>query len=94
MWKALCGTRWTGRCGEARRGPLAALLAGAAMVLIRAYQLLISPLLPGHCRFEPTCSRYAMEAFRRHPPHRALWLSLRRIGRCHPFHPGGEDPVP
>ena len=64
------------------------------LVLIRAYQLLVSPILPGSCRFTPSCSRYATQAFRRHPPHRALWLSIRRIVRCHPFHPGGEDPVP
>ncbi|MBI3127742.1 MAG: membrane protein insertion efficiency factor YidD [Candidatus Tectomicrobia bacterium] len=94
MWKEPCGTRWAGTDGEAWRGSVAGLVGGAAIILIRGYQLLISPLLPGHCRFEPTCSRYAMEAFRRHPPHRALWLALRRIGRCHPFHPGGVDPVP
>ncbi|MEK6710749.1 MAG: membrane protein insertion efficiency factor YidD, partial [Nitrospinota bacterium] len=76
MWKTLYGTRWDSRTGEGRRGPLARLLGGGALVLIRGYQLLVSPLLPGHCRFEPTCSRYAAEAFRRHPPHRALWLAL------------------
>ncbi|MEE9276035.1 MAG: membrane protein insertion efficiency factor YidD [bacterium] len=69
-------------------------LGGFFLVMIRAYQLLIAPILPGSCRFTPSCSRYAAQAFRRHPPHRALWLSIRRIVRCHPLHPGGEDPVP
>ncbi len=79
---------------EARPGLPRRLAGGAAVLLIRGYQLLISPLLPGQCRFTPSCSRYSMEAFRRHSPHRALWLTLRRIARCHPLHPGGEDPVP
>jgi len=65
-----------------------------ALWLIRAYQLLISPLIPNCCRFAPSCSQYAAEALRRHGFTRGLWLSLRRLARCHPFHPGGWDPVP
>jgi putative membrane protein insertion efficiency factor len=62
--------------------------------LIRAYQYLISPLLGHHCRFEPSCSRYAAEAIRTHGALRGVWLGLRRLSRCHPWHPGGFDPVP
>jgi len=61
---------------------------------IRAYRLLISPLLGNHCRFHPSCSAYAQEAILRHGAARGGWLALRRIGRCHPWHEGGLDPVP
>jgi putative membrane protein insertion efficiency factor len=64
------------------------------IALIRAYQICISPLLAPHCRFHPTCSSYAIDAIRTHGAVRGGWLALRRIGRCHPFHPGGADPVP
>lgn len=60
---------------------------------IRAYQLL-SGWMPGVCRFTPSCSTYAIEAIRRHGSARGSWLAVRRILRCHPWHPGGEDPVP
>jgi hypothetical protein len=63
-------------------------------ILIRAYQLAISPLLGPKCRFHPSCSSYALEAVERFGVLRGGWLALRRIGRCHPWHPGGIDPVP
>lgn len=63
------------------------------LALIRFYQLAFSPLFPPCCRFTPTCSHYAMEAIELHGPWRGLWLAGRRILRCHPFHPGGFDPV-
>ncbi|MBF0125723.1 MAG: membrane protein insertion efficiency factor YidD [Magnetococcales bacterium] len=62
--------------------------------LIRLYQLLIAPVLPGSCRFYPSCSRYATDALLRHGSAKGSWLALRRLGKCHPFHPGGFDPVP
>ena len=62
--------------------------------VIRGYQLLISPVLPPSCRFTPSCSQYALEAVGRHGAVRGTWLAARRLARCHPFHPGGFDPVP
>jgi hypothetical protein len=64
------------------------------ILLIRTYQLLLSPLLGNHCRFYPSCSQYAVEAIERHGPWRGSLLAVRRILRCHPWHPGGIDPVP
>ncbi len=61
---------------------------------VRAYQVVLSPLLGGQCRYYPTCSAYAIEAIERHGAWRGAWLAARRIGRCHPFRPGGFDPVP
>ena len=60
---------------------------------VRAYQLIISPLLPPSCRFTPTCSQYTLEAINRHGAVRGSYLGARRLLRCHPFHPGGYDPV-
>lgn len=68
--------------------------AALADVLIRGYQLLLRPLLPAVCRFEPSCSDYAREALRSRGFIGGIWLSMRRIARCHPFHPGGFDPPP
>jgi uncharacterized protein len=65
-----------------------------AILLIRGYQLLLSPWLGNHCRYHPTCSKYAIEAIERHGAVRGLWLALRRIGRCHPWGGAGHDPVP
>ena len=62
--------------------------------LIRLYKLLISPLFPPSCRFQPTCSTYAADAIARHGALRGTWLAVRRISKCHPFHHGGYDPVP
>jgi len=70
------------------------LLVQPLLVLIRVYQLAISPMLGNRCRFYPSCSEYSMEALRRHGLFRGLWLSVRRVGRCHPWHPGGYDPTP
>jgi len=64
------------------------------LCLIRAYQLLLSPLLGPRCRFYPTCSCYMHTAIERHGVLRGTWLGLRRLLRCHPFHEGGYDPVP
>jgi len=61
---------------------------------IRVYQWLLSPLLGNCCRFEPSCSRYALLCIERLGPVRGCWLSLRRLSRCHPFCPGGHDPPP
>jgi len=74
-------------------------MAVAALALpIRAYRLTISPLLPPSCRFQPTCSAYALEALHTHGPLKGLWLALRRIARCHPISwlggSSGFDPVP
>lgn len=61
---------------------------------IRAYRALISPFLPASCRFHPSCSSYALQALEEHGAWRGLWLAARRLGRCHPYHAGGIDPVP
>jgi uncharacterized protein len=64
------------------------------MAVVRAYQLMLSPLLPPSCRFTPSCSAYAHEALTRHGALRGSWLAARRLARCHPWNPGGYDPVP
>jgi uncharacterized protein len=65
-----------------------------ALGLIRFYQKMISPALPSACRFHPTCSQYGYEAIARYGVWRGGWMTVKRLGRCHPFHPGGYDPVP
>jgi len=67
---------------------LSTLLIGS----VRLYQILLSPLLGRQCRFEPSCSNYFIQAVRKHGPLKGAWRGLCRIGRCHPFHPGGYDP--
>lgn len=64
------------------------------ILLVEAYRVALSPLLGGYCRYEPSCSRYAEEALKRHGATKGAALAVRRILRCHPFHPGGFDPVP
>jgi putative membrane protein insertion efficiency factor len=64
------------------------------LALIRAYRYLLSPWWGTSCRYTPTCSEYALEAIERHGALRGSWLAMRRIGRCHPWHAGGFDPVP
>jgi putative membrane protein insertion efficiency factor len=63
-------------------------------ILIRAYQLVLSPLIGPSCRFYPSCSQYGIEALDTHGALRGTWLTLKRISRCHPWHEGGFDPVP
>lgn len=70
------------------------MLTRPLLLLIRVYQLLLSPLLGSNCRFHPSCSHYAADALRTHGSLKGSWLALRRILRCHPWHPGGYDPVP
>ncbi len=64
-----------------------------ALFLIRLYRLCLSPLLPPACRYTPSCSAYAEEAVAKHGPFRGGWMAISRVGRCHPFHAGGFDPV-
>lgn len=71
-------------------GPVTWLL----LAVVERYQRWISPALAPHCRFAPSCSCYAVEALRTHGALRGSWLTARRLARCHPFHPGGHDPVP
>jgi putative membrane protein insertion efficiency factor len=62
--------------------------------IIRLYQRMVSPFLGSNCRFHPSCSNYCIEALREHGMVRGLWLGMKRISKCHPFHSGGYDPVP
>ena len=78
---------------EARtEGPT--VMARVLMAVVTGYRRFISPFLPPRCRFEPSCSAYALEALRVHGAARGVWLAVRRVARCHPFNPGGYDPVP
>jgi putative membrane protein insertion efficiency factor len=69
-------------------------IARLLIALVRAYQLTISPLIGPVCRFEPSCSRYAVACLKTHGAWRGLLLSVVRLAKCHPFHPGGHDPPP
>ncbi len=80
------GASWLGRGAHPA--------ARALLLLIEAYRVTLSPLIGGYCRFLPSCSRYAEEALLKHGARKGSQLALRRLLRCHPFHPGGPDPVP
>jgi putative membrane protein insertion efficiency factor len=70
-------------------------IAGTVLIAaLKGYKRVISPFLPSACRFYPTCSEYMREAIAIHGPATGVWLGLKRLGRCHPFHEGGCDPVP
>ncbi|HMM22585.1 MAG TPA: membrane protein insertion efficiency factor YidD [Selenomonadales bacterium] len=69
------------------------MIQAGLLAAIRFYRRFISPLKPPSCRFVPTCSEYALEAIQKYGASRGLWLAIRRVMRCHPFHPGGYDPV-
>ena len=69
------------------------LLVRGAVGLVRFYQLYISPLKGPTCRFYPTCSSYSIQAFKKYGFLRGLWLTIKRVSKCHPFHPGGYDPL-
>jgi putative membrane protein insertion efficiency factor len=74
--------------------PKPSLAARPLILLVRAYQVVLGPLLGGHCRFSPSCSHYSIEALTRHGAVRGTWLTVRRVARCHPWGGGGDDPVP
>jgi len=80
--------------GALRRigGLLLGIPSGALILVVRAYQILLSPVLGRHCRFEPTCSQYFIEAVRKYGAVRGAWRGARRLLRCHPWNPGGYDP--
>jgi len=69
-------------------------ISGIFVVIVRFYQIFISPLFPQTCRFYPTCSHYTIEALKKHGPVKGIYLGGKRILKCNPFHPGGVDPVP
>ena len=79
---------------KATDAPRRSLISYPALFLLRSYKRFISPLLPPMCRFEPTCSMYTMHAVEKYGVLRGVWLGARRLARCHPFNPGGWDPVP
>lgn len=64
------------------------------LVIIKLYQILLSPILGASCRYSPTCSQYGVEAIKKYGPFKGAWLTLKRIGRCHPWGGHGHDPVP
>ncbi|MEY4892309.1 MAG: rane protein insertion efficiency factor YidD [Bacteroidota bacterium] len=70
------------------------LIGWPLILLIRIYQWVISPIIGPKCRYQPTCSHYAVEALKKHGPFKGFWLAIRRIARCHPWGGSGWDPVP
>lgn len=77
-----------------RSNPLRKALTRSLMGMVRLYQLTLSPFIGGQCRFHPTCSSYAIAVLERQGPLKGSWLALKRLLKCHPFHPGGFDPPP
>lgn len=75
-------------------GVIASLPRRTVMLMIRGYRALLSPMLPPSCRFTPTCSAYALTSVERYGVIQGGWLAVKRVGRCHPWNPGGFDPVP
>ncbi len=69
------------------------LLANGCILLVRFYQIFLSPLKGPTCRFYPTCSQYSIQAFKKYGFLKGLWLTIKRVSKCHPFHPGGVDPL-
>jgi putative membrane protein insertion efficiency factor len=67
--------------------------AAPLLALVKFYQYAVSPMLGSNCRFEPRCSDYAAQALQRYGALKGVWLAMRRVGRCHPWHPGGYDPL-
>jgi hypothetical protein len=70
------------------------ILTAPLILLIQAYRYLLSPVIGTHCRYTPSCSQYALEALEAHGVLRGLWLAVKRVASCHPWHAGGYDPVP
>jgi putative membrane protein insertion efficiency factor len=70
------------------------ILTAPVILLIQAYRYLLSPLIGSHCRYTPSCSQYALDAVQTHGASKGLWLAVKRVGSCHPWHAGGYDPVP
>jgi putative membrane protein insertion efficiency factor len=74
--------------------PQPGIAARACMACVRGYQVTLSRIVGGHCRFHPSCSHYAIDALRMHGALRGMWLTVRRLARCHPWGGQGDDPVP
>ena len=89
-------TRFSPNSSKLFKNPMAnnRIFSVLAIAIIRFYRYFVSPLFPPSCRFQPTCSAYMIEAIETHGIFRGLWLGIRRIGKCHPGHSGGFDPVP
>ncbi|NOX51213.1 MAG: membrane protein insertion efficiency factor YidD [Gammaproteobacteria bacterium] len=89
-----CVSLWIFTCNASRNNWVSKIVALAILKLIGLYQLLFSAWVGRQCRFYPTCSHYAAAAVQQHGPWKGMWLALLRLGRCHPFNPGGVDMVP